>query len=182
MVTLNNGTAGSALIAAIFTLVILPIGGVIWYIYTGTDIPDVYIVTPKPGVDDGVEIPNLPATIGGKCIVKLVWEFIGAAGAATFTYNLPQDTAHLLGDIVSNIERYKEAFSLFDALSQRVSSDQMLDNFLGGDRMSESEIQQEAALLSLKSLMTLIRYLEAIYKVYNPSYISTLPSDFFEED
>lgn len=167
----------SAVIGAACTIVLLPVGFILikWI----QVIPTVVITMPIPGIDDGVEAPVLPVTLTSNCLVILVWQVV--TGVVASTYHLSQDTTLLLGNILTQIERFNELFSAYDALSQTMSSDLMLDDILGGERMVDSEIREEIALLEVKRSMVYIRTLEALYKVYAPSYVSSLETYFFED-
>jgi hypothetical protein len=165
--TINN----VIIIKIILTMTLMPLVFLIIY-----KLPIVFIYVAEAIHDGGLYEPILDPTVGTGCII-IIWG--GVLNGTIFV--LPLQLPLLLIHINVLVEQYNTAFELFDALSQTVTSDYMLESMAGGERVPNSEIREGDALLAAKRILASIRVLEAIYERYIPTYVSPIGYAFFEE-
>jgi hypothetical protein len=159
------------LIKVILTMALMPLIFLVLY-----KLPIVFIYVAQATHDGGLYEPFLDPSVGNGCII-IIWG--GVLNGTIFV--LPLQLPFILIHINILVEQYNTAFELFDALSQTVTSDYMLEDMVGGVRAPNSEIREGDALLAAKHILATIRVLESIYERYDSTYVSPIGYTFFEE-
>ena len=163
--TTNAST--TSIIGAAVTLFIVPLTTYLAYKYYYSIIT---IIIDHEYTNSIVRDPLLHR-IRGTCIVRLI------NGSDSYTYWLPNELPLIIAAIIEKTNVYFELFNKFHEITQALS----LDENLGSNNYVRLELLHIQTLDQLKINMSLIRYLEAIVRIYNPNFVSAIQPQFFED-